>query len=384
MIYCLAIVVFALLIFTYFGVSRDLMHPSVLTVGASFISILAALYNVNRWGIKYHYNTMIILVSALVCISVTGIISARSKMGKRKHSMTDEDEATCENHPFFVNNIVFWIVIAFNLLVLVWYYYIILKTTGGGAITEMIASFRMIHSYGVSTADSVSMPAVLNQCIKFNKVLAYIFMMIFLNNAVGYKVKTWKYLLPPVLFCIQTLLGSDRIYIVMLAGASVIMAYLLWHRKNGWNSNISGKYVKIGAKALVILLIFFFAVRNFVGHSSSSDSKGPMEYLTQYVGGSIQLLDMYVQDPLVEADAGWGEETFSSIYKTIVEIQGGTAEKRHMEFRSSNGIIIGNIYTAVRKYYHDFGYWGVVILCSIFGLFFGLIYKRLQQQRVKN
>ena len=381
MIYLLAIIILFILIFTYYGVNRDLMHPSVLTIGATFLCVLAAIYNIKLWGINYHLNTFLILVSGLLCISITGIMCTKIKMKKRRRSMMDE-KIVEEDQPFQMNTIVFGAVICFNILVLIWYYYIILKTTGGGAFTEMLAAFRMIHSYGVSSDDAVSMPALLNQCIKLNKVLAYIFVMIFLNNLVGYRKKDWKYLATPILFCLQTLLGSDRIYIVILAGASVVMAYLIWHRKYGWNRNISGKYMKIAVKALVILLVFFFGVRNVVGHSSNQIND-PMEYITQYVGGSIQLLDMYVQQPLNEADAGWGEESFSSIYKTIVQLQGQTPPKRHMEFRTSNGVMIGNIYTAVRKYYHDFSTVGVIVLCSIFGLFFGLMYRKLQQERVR-
>jgi oligosaccharide repeat unit polymerase len=381
MIYLLAIIVFSLLFLTYLGVNRDLMHPSVLTIGATLLCILAAIYNVKLWRIQYHLNTTLIVVVGLFCISVTGMLCAKVKTGKSRKSLQDE-KFVRECQPFLMSDILFLMIVCFNLFVLAWYYYIILKITGGGAFTEMLANFRMMNSYGASSDDAVAVPALLNQCIKLNKVLAYIFVMIFLNNLIGYKKKDWKFLLPPVLFCFQTLLGSDRIYIVILAGASVVMAYIIWHRKNGWKRNISGRYLKIAVKSLSVILVFFFGVRNVIGHNKSNKINDPMVYITQYIGGSIQLLDLYVQDPLVESDAGCGEESFSSIYKTIIQLHGETPPKRHMEFRASNGIVIGNIYTAIRKYYHDFGYVGVIILCSIFGLFFGWLYRRLQQERV--
>lgn len=380
MIFFLGILVFSLLLFTYYGVNRDLMHPSVLIVGATFLCVLSAMYNIGLWNINYHFNTVVLLVGGLLCISLAGILCARTKTKKKKfiHLNTIIDD---ENLIIDINRSTFYIVIVFNLFVMAWYYYIIIKTTGGGAITEMLASFRMIHSYGTSSDNAVVMPALLNQCIKMNKVLAYIFVMVFLNNYMAYKQKDWKYLLPPVLFGLQTILGSDRIYIVILAGASVVMAYIMWHRKNGWNRNVSGKYIRIAVKALTVVLILFFFTRNFVGHSSNVITS-PIEYITQYTGGSIQLLDMFVQDPQIEADTGWGEETFSSVYKTVIQMKGGIAPKRHMEFRRSNGVMIGNIYTAVRKYYHDFGTSGVMVLCTIFGLFFGIVYRQLQEEKI--
>lgn len=381
MIYLLAVTVFVILVVTYFGVNRDLMHPSVLTIGATFVSVLAAIWNVELWAIDYHFNTFIVLVGGLICISITGILCAKAKTRRRRHSLQDEDDIK-EDGPYEMDRVLFLSILCFNFFVLIWYYYIIIKTTGGGALTEMMASFRMIHSYGISSEETVSIPALLNQCIKLNKVLAYVFVMIFLNNIIGYKKKDWKYLVPPTLFCLQTLLGSDRIYIVILSGASVVMAYLMWHRMHGWNRNINSKYAKIALKALVIILVFFFGARNIVGHGSNQINN-PMTYITQYVGGSIQLLDLYIQNPQIEDDAGWGEESFSSIYKTITQMKGETPSKRHLEFRSSNGIVIGNIYTAVRKYHHDFGIAGVLLLCSIFGLFFGIAYRRLQEERVK-
>ena len=380
MIYVLAALLFLLLVATYFGVGQDLMHPSVLTVGAMLLCVCASMYNIKLWNMQYHANTVIIVIFGMSCVSLMGIICARCKSKRKKYSLEDA-EIVSQNGVYKVDKTVYGIVVCFDVLVLSWYYYIVLKTTGGGALTEMLHSFRMIHSYGVGADDAASIPGILNQCIKVNKVLAYLFVMIFLNNAIGYKKKDWKYLVPPLLFCIQTLLGSDRIYIILLAGSSVVMAYVIWHRKNGWQKNISGKYVKVAAKALMAILIFFVLAGNLIGHSSEKIAD-PLEYISSYMGGSIQLLDMYVQEPLHETDSGWGEETFSSVYKTVVQMQGNTPPKRHMEFRASNGVIIGNIYTALRKYYHDFGFSGVVILCSIFGLFYGIAYKRLQQERI--
>ena len=379
MIFFLGILLFVLFLITYYGVNRDLMHPSVLTVGTTLLCVLSAMYNIELWNINYHFNTVLILTGGLLCVSLSGILCARTNM-KRKNSLSN---TVIDNERLLIDidKTTFYIVIGFNIFVMAWYYYIIIKTTGGGAITEMLASFRMIHSYGASSDNAVAMPALLNQCIKLNKVLAYIFVMIFLNNYTACKRKDWKYLLPPILFGLQTILGSDRIYIVILAGASVVMAYIMWHRKNGWNRNVSRKYMKIAVKALAVVLILFFFARNFVGHSSNVITR-PMEYITQYTGGSIQLLDLYVQEPLIEADAGWGEETFSSVYKTVIQMKGEIPPKRHLEFRRSNGVMIGNIYTAIRKYYHDYGTCGVMVLCTIFGFFFGTAYRRLQEEKV--
>lgn len=382
MIYLLAVVLLLILLLTYNGVKKDLMHPSVLIVSSMLMSTVAAMYNVDLWGIQLHFNTVVIVVSSMLCIAATGFFTYNVEMNEsRKAWITNKNREELKN--IQVDSVVFFLVICFNLFVVVWYYYIIVKITGGGALKEMIASFRMIHSYGVASATDVSMPAMLNQCIKLNKVLAYLFIMIFFNNIYATGQKDWRFLLPPFLFCVQTLLGSDRIYIVCFVGASIVMAYIMWHRKNGWISDYNKKYVSIIVKAMILLLVFFFFSRNFVGHSKNEISN-PLEYITQYIGGSIQLLDMFIQEPMIPEDAGWGEESFSSIYKTIIQSQGIIPPKRHMEFRSSNGIIIGNIYTAIRKYYFDFGFCGVIIMSCLLGLILGFLYRKLQQEKVCN
>ena len=61
MIYVLAALLFILLVATYFGVGQDLMHPSVLTVGAMLLCVCASMYNIKLWNMQYHANTVIIV-----------------------------------------------------------------------------------------------------------------------------------------------------------------------------------------------------------------------------------------------------------------------------------------------------------------------------------
>ena len=50
-----------------------------------------------------------------------------------------------------------------------------------------------------------------------------------------------------------------------------------------------------------------------------------------------------------------------------------------MEFRQSNGVAIGNVYGAIRRYYNDFGIGGVIVLQMIASTFFNTFYYCLKK-----
>ena len=54
----------------------------------------------------------------------------------------------------------------------------------------------------------------------------------------------------------------------------------------------------------------------------------------------------------------------------------------HKEFRYSNGILLGNVYTSFRAFHHDFGFTGIIIFQVIEGFFYSIYYEKMK--RLKN
>ena len=66
----------------------------------------------------------------------------------------------------------------------------------------------------------------------------------------------------------------------------------------------------------------------------------------------------------------WGNETFTALNNDLF----GYSDNIHLEFRQSNGIWIGNVYTALRNYYQDFGLEGVIVLQIIYSVIMTSLY----------
>lgn len=366
MIYLLVTCTFILLVITYLGVGNDLMHPAVLICGSYFLCICAAIYNLDYWGVEYHIHTVFIILVALSCISFISIFCVRCFPNKT-YSF-DIQEKYSPEMCVEINRLLYIFFLLLSVGTTMWYLNVAIKEGGSGSITDILSGFRMASSYGMD--EEFSMPFLLNQLIKFNKVLAYFMTLVFINNLIVIGKRQYYLLIFAVFFILQSVIGGNRQYVLYMVIECVIASYIMVKRFRTWRTKNELKYVKIIGKAFIALVIFFIFAGNLLGRSTLT--LDPLRAITTYIGGAVALLELFLQNPDISVSALWGEETFSSIYKTIMDGKTGT---RHLEFRSNNGIVIGNIYGALRKYYYDFNIIGTILLCILFGLIFSLMYK---------
>jgi oligosaccharide repeat unit polymerase len=162
----------------------------------------------------------------------------------------------------------------------------------------------------------------------------------------------------------------------------VLVYFLLTKKSKGWNKRVKGSTIFKIALGAIAVLVLFVAVRTFVGRSNAED---PFYYITKYAGGSIQLLDLFIKNPISESSI-WGKETFYAMYKFLGPKLGHSdwVYVFAKEFRRSNGVALGNVYTALRCYYYDFGYIGCIICTGIVGFVFSIVYANIHRNKLKN
>ena len=122
---------------------------------------------------------------------------------------------------------------------------------------------------------------------------------------------------------------------------------------------------------------FFSFSRSFTGRLNKQD---PISYITSYAGGSIVLLDKYLQNP--SYSEFFGAEIFQGLYKNLDEI--GLVDVptfHHLEFGYSNGVLVGNTYTSFKTYIHDFGYLGLVVIQIIEAVFYTIFYEKIKKEK---
>ena len=159
-----------------------------------------------------------------------------------------------------------------------------------------------------------------------------------------------------------------------------IVAYIFtinnyYSNKNG---TLLGKnLIKIAIIMLIVLYLFSFT-RTLVGRTSKDNF---IDYISRYFGGSIQLFDMYLENPTPKSNI-WGKETFFGINKFLSQIGVINANYTlHLEFRSSNGVSLGNVYTSFRRMIQDFGVSGLIILNFLFGIIMTCYYNFIKNSK---
>ena len=121
----------------------------------------------------------------------------------------------------------------------------------------------------------------------------------------------------------------------------------------------------------------FFVTREMVGRQNKSTF---VDYLTMYLGGSFQLLDQFMENSI---DTISGYESFPGILMSFRKL--GLYDqyiRKSLEFRTTpTGVYLGNIYTGIRRFYHDYSMLGVVVMQFLYGYLFGSLYKKIQNIR---
>lgn len=225
---------------------------------------------------------------------------------------------------------------------------------------------------------------ILNTLSDFTYIAGYIFLYCFINNliATGKIRKNLKLLLPVAVYLVQTILYGGRTgFLKMMCSAMVCYYYI--SVKKTWGLR---KYRRINRKVLkkfpmlfVGTLLAFVTLSSVSGRPTSDHSVQAGIYtVSVYLGSGLKNLDTFLTRGVDHAHF-WGAETFGGIYTTLIRFFGPQDMEAivALPFQPRlNGLFMGNVYTAVRRYYSDFGITGVILLSALFGAILTFLGKR--------
>lgn len=367
---------FVFLTISYLICDRDMMSPDVLYLAGFILAVIAASMNISAWGIDLSIKTMMIILIGTLSFIGTGALY-RIAHGRNLNHETVEIQHI---------QIARWkniFVIAFGIVTILLYYKEAVRLSAYAdsywkSFGVMVAYKRVI-SYG-----NVALNPVVNQMTKVVYSFGYIYMYIFLNNIFASQekkriIKNAEYLLPAFLFVAMSIIKGNRVDIMQLVVMSVFLYYMFLHRKVGWNKHISGKMLKKAFLIFAIGMIMFYYMKELVGRVSSLNF---LEYITQYIGGSIQLLDQYIKDPVKSNDVPFGE-TLTGLITGLKKLGLTTATlRKQLEFRyTPTGVYLGNVYTALRRYYNDAGWIGVVLFPATLSFIMNAFYRKVRSYK---
>lgn len=382
MIYLLFACTIIMFIFAFFMSNEDILAPSVIVCMMWMFSTLCAIYNIDNWGINFHLNTIGVIALGLSAFIIGGGIGKLTQpvkfliVGKEKQRF--EERTSLSIIPVWKLALMGLILV--NIVTVLYQLQWVLSRVGIiGIWSEMMTIYRSgSTSWSI---DSVRKPSLLSNLETLLSVTAFIMSYIGINNifAGQKKTKTIVYFIPALLLVIDKILNAGRVGILEFIGALVLSGYINMQIKYSWKKKVGRKYIKYMLVAFVVVLFLFSISRTWVGRTNKS---GTLEYVTMYAGGSVQLFDLYMQNPEPGSDI-FGKETFH----TLINYLGRLLNKSdwryltQLEFRSSNGVNLGNVYGAFRYYLYDFGYIGLMVLSAFVGFFYTYIYRRIQQRK---
>ena len=129
-------------------------------------------------------------------------------------------------------------------------------------------------------------------------------------------------------------------------------------------------------------MILFYYSAGLVGRINK---KGMLDYITYYIGGSIECFNQWVQNsdsPTVVA----GEYTFGRTIRDLNKLGILDYEinnKNYSKFIYHDGQMVGNIYTSYRSWMHDWGIIGIVILQAILAIVINVLYNMIKYSKYR-
>ena len=351
-----------LMLISYFLFDKDLFAPpTIVSLGFLFTS-LCALYNEKLWELDFSSTTMWDIVSGVAAFIAGGLIAVLLSTpfsGERRIGLSHK---VSETKPIIIERWKTLVVIACQLITIIMEYTELRSITGETTWFGMVSAFRNQTATVSPDEYTMTFSGILVLFLGANFAVAYVYSYIVGNNiAVRYK---------------QPILNWVPIFCTLLT--TFMQGYrgemLRFWRAAGWKkSKEISRTIRIIAASVVVIAVVFVAMQRFVGRTITSD---PLYYFTIYAGSSVAAFDLFIKDPLPPSGI-WGKETFYDLNQSISRWfdKPDLTYLFFKEFRTSpSGLTIGNIYTAFRPPYYDFGYVGMLIYLLIMGAFYTFVY----------
>lgn len=382
----LLILLFVIFFGGYIVSDGDFFAPTcIATLGFIFSTICAAI-NSGYWGLQLENKTIEIIIGGLFCYLIIETIVKTFIFGKYKSTAS---RFSSTYHSLNRINIAYGIMgfflvgeIGAILLYLRQVVHVARRHGGSGSLALLLNLYRNLSSF--HTLDkSDTFPFWLNLLYVTVIGLGFFWAYILINNyMIDKKISksTILNVLLVIVSIVMNMANANRTRMIELAISIAVYIWFFQHRVLGWKSRMKFKTLIKVAVAVIVFILLFFGVRNLVGRN---DSRSLLYVITHYFGVPIAGLNEFLKNPI--SSPIWGKETFAGINNYI----GAHFNKSDLvyatqkEFRTIQGINIGNVYTAFRSYIHDFGVGGTIVLTSIESCIMSVAYYSIKK-RVSN
>lgn len=353
---------------------NDILSPLAVFSESFLLSFIILSININEWNVNLSLKTIgIFLLGYLTFVFVT-IVCKRlyDKQASQK------EPKRIKNKLIVVNKYCYTILLFISIIIAFLYCKAFYNSVGGVSSLEELS--RAINYYRISVSynlgDAIPIPTIITQLYKILKMFSLVAIYVFANNYFYKKrsqenVRLIIYLIPILIVLPLTLLTGNRIEMATLIIA-IIIIFNIMSQKYGYKLNL--KTIQKYFVLLICGICLFSFTKDITGRTSAS--KG-FDYFSIYFGAPVELFDLYMKSPKTKSEF-FGKETFWSANNFIRKIQGKNEYLIHLPARDINGNSLGNVYTAYRNIYQDFGLIGLILLVGFEALVFSKMYYTIK------
>lgn len=353
--------------FEYRISKRYILHPTVIVSSVFSLSLIVAASNNGRWG-DISATTSIVLISGILFFCLGGYLASIPLRHKTNKIIMEKVEL----FTYDIKDYKTIIVICFLAVVTFCDYKDVLSYTNGSVkgLLELTTSVRL-SSY--RSGELVKHSFLLQQGLYISRMLAYLYCYMLCQSifVLHCRIKPLFYI-PVVLYLVQALLSTGRTEFIYILYGILCIAYYLNMSQKKWAIKDEMKFFKYIFAGIVIFLFVFLSISN----SRVGKNVNPIKTLSTYIGSPIYALNQYITTSGINPSATYfGEETQTLYYSLMHAINGTELSYEAVLPPVYIGVecSMTNIYTAIRRYLHDFGIFGMYIIM----LFLGMVYSKM-------
>ena len=216
-------------------------------------------------------------------------------------------------------------------------------------------------------------------------------MFVFLNNRMLHGRKRGSdhvIVIPVALSLLTSVLSTGRTYLMYQIIAFSVIACVVSYRRNGWSERDNLKLVGGGILAGSIFASAFLLlgeIRGSVG-ANGGEERDLLQTASLYLGGSIAALNQYVTSAReatlspMGMDHLFGENTLFGMYSFLRTFGYNIPTLEvPLEMTHFKHGVYTNVYTPLRRYLQDFGFFGVYACMFATGLIYGRLLRAVQR-----
>lgn len=351
---------------------RDLISPFFLFCISILAMYTVVLLNYKNWDVHINGKFVLYLVTAILSFGV-GCFIVQGASGRVYGT---------ERLP--LTYVTFKETFPTDILIIVSFVcaggYCLKLMTDAGLSGSLSGILRRIYDNIVNAQYSPGF--IFNQMAEIVKAIAYIslYRLLIRLKSRHDRISIVKLTVPIVLFLLMTLISTDRNVLLRFIIYFVCL-WVLLVQQNYKKRKVNKKIV-----ATVLVFVVLAAIAFYIYGLAKQYKSNFLHSLSIYGGSGLYDFNLWIaefDEPLLH-----GKATFSVFLGSLnsifgLDIQG--LENRFdafITFTSPNGYVYSsNIYTAMKPFVQDFGYFGVILFPAVMGLLYQWLFTKAKKRK---